>query len=522
MFSKENILSQYKYISYLIGSMEVCAEGDDGSSKRTIIERELLARGVFAINPVTLEKSKTGMTTDNAKQFMTDCINKQDYSTFKKLSKEIWKGIDKYDVKHGLIHVPGDIDYVTMSTFITCLYQEGDQPCVEQNTMVLMGDGSTKKIKDLKINDIIYGVVRRENKTRIEKTKVLAVYNKGKKECINIEDTIGNKLTLTKDHGVLTRNKKRGSVYLNASEVKDCFSLKVSNKNKKLFIKGWIAGYFKHDGNFSESYTSHLATALSDKKEEMEVVSKILDSLEIKNNLRKITRRNADYYIVSVGEKISYWKLKDLVINNANNKLFKLGWLSGSIDADGWYDKESIRYSQSTVHKININAFKRYCSDVGIKYSYGQRVRKQNAIIEGRTLNSNGNEVTFVIPKSFAFYIPSLLEYKRNKLSLTINTLSSKVNISDDKKRTVYDIVTESGNFIANGIIVHNCGTFFELGIALEHDIPVYLLTDCPIEKLKKSFLQGIFASGGLVFNDIGTYLNFLENEYKLTRQEKK
>lgn len=129
MFSQENQLNKYKYISYLIGSMEETAEGDGGETKREVIERELLARGVFAINPVTLEKSKTGMGVDKAKEFMDLCIKNKDFSTFKKTSREIWKGIDKYDVKHGLIHIPGDVDYVTMSNFITCLFQEGDKPC---------------------------------------------------------------------------------------------------------------------------------------------------------------------------------------------------------------------------------------------------------------------------------------------------------------------------------------------------------------------------------------------------------
>lgn len=124
-----NLLNNYKYVTYLIGSMEAPAEGDDGGSKREIIETELLKRGVFALNPVTLEKEKTGMTTEHAKVYMRDCLNENKLSEFKKMSKEIWKGKDIYNKKDGLIHLPGDFDYVVMSDWITCLYQENDKPC---------------------------------------------------------------------------------------------------------------------------------------------------------------------------------------------------------------------------------------------------------------------------------------------------------------------------------------------------------------------------------------------------------
>ena len=53
----EQIGEQYKYITYLIGSMEICAEKDDGTEKREGVEKELLLRNVYPINPVKLEAS---------------------------------------------------------------------------------------------------------------------------------------------------------------------------------------------------------------------------------------------------------------------------------------------------------------------------------------------------------------------------------------------------------------------------------------------------------------------------------
>lgn len=129
MFKNENILPEFRYITYLIGAMEKPVEGDGGGSKRKEIEKELLIRGVYPINPVTLEKSKTGMSVEKAKTQMDTWLKENDISRFKENSIKIWKGIDVLCKNGELKHIPGDLDYVKMSNFLTCMYSEGDKPC---------------------------------------------------------------------------------------------------------------------------------------------------------------------------------------------------------------------------------------------------------------------------------------------------------------------------------------------------------------------------------------------------------
>lgn len=122
-------LENYKYITYLIGSMESPAEGDDGSSKREAIEKELLLRKVYPINPVQLEKYKININTEKAKTQMNEwCKNKQ-VSEIKDFSRLIWKGKYLIDKKYGLLHIPGDIDYVQMSDWVTFMYNKNDKCC---------------------------------------------------------------------------------------------------------------------------------------------------------------------------------------------------------------------------------------------------------------------------------------------------------------------------------------------------------------------------------------------------------
>lgn len=122
-------LDGYKYITYLIGAMESPVEGDDGSSKRLKLVEELTKRKIYPINPVQLEKFKVNISTEKAKKQMAGWIKNKEVSPFKDFSRLIWKGKYLIDKKYGLIHIPGDIDYVKMSDWITFAYSKGDSCC---------------------------------------------------------------------------------------------------------------------------------------------------------------------------------------------------------------------------------------------------------------------------------------------------------------------------------------------------------------------------------------------------------
>ena len=121
--------NQYKFITYLIGSMEVCAEKDDGTEKRSAVEKELFLRNIYPINPVKLEVCKTGLKTGEVKEKMIGWVASGNWDLFKERAKEIWKGKQYIDGKNELVHIPGDIDYVTMSNWLTFMFSKGDKPC---------------------------------------------------------------------------------------------------------------------------------------------------------------------------------------------------------------------------------------------------------------------------------------------------------------------------------------------------------------------------------------------------------
>jgi len=121
--------TDYKFMVYLVGSMEKTTANDDGTAQRVEVEKELLLRNIFPINPVKLEAIKTGRPTDEMKEKMRGWIASGNWELFKEASYEIWKGRDIITEDSNLYHVPGDIDYVAMSDFIIFTYHKGSKPC---------------------------------------------------------------------------------------------------------------------------------------------------------------------------------------------------------------------------------------------------------------------------------------------------------------------------------------------------------------------------------------------------------
>lgn len=119
---------EYKYITYLIGSMQIPGEGDRGETKREKVEEELLLRNVFAINPTTMETIRTGFGNIEMGEKFGGWVAGGCWDLFKQYMDLIWKG-KKVIKDNNIILLPGDKHYIEMSDWITAIYNKGDEPC---------------------------------------------------------------------------------------------------------------------------------------------------------------------------------------------------------------------------------------------------------------------------------------------------------------------------------------------------------------------------------------------------------
>ena len=120
---------QYDHVTYLVGAMQFTAEKDGGQAKREDFINELLMRNVFPINPVTLEKLKTGMTVQEATEKIQGWIASGHRELIRECGRNVWKGRRGITEDGNIAHIAGDLDYTKMSDWITFILNKGDNPC---------------------------------------------------------------------------------------------------------------------------------------------------------------------------------------------------------------------------------------------------------------------------------------------------------------------------------------------------------------------------------------------------------
>jgi len=124
----KEICETYKYSTYLIGAMSITAEKDGGIAQREEVEKELLLRNVFPINPAKLEKAKSGMTAIDAIDKIKGWVSSGKRDLLHKIGKGIWQGYDTINEEGNVVHICGDLDYVKVSNWITFVLNEKDKP----------------------------------------------------------------------------------------------------------------------------------------------------------------------------------------------------------------------------------------------------------------------------------------------------------------------------------------------------------------------------------------------------------
>lgn len=128
-FIPQELDNYFEYVTYLVGAMQFTAEKDDGSAQRENVEKELISRNIYPINPVRLESNKTGIDTEALTAKMKGWVASGCWDKFREHAIHIWKGKTYIAEDGSMVHIPGDMDYVKLSDWITFTLNAGDAPC---------------------------------------------------------------------------------------------------------------------------------------------------------------------------------------------------------------------------------------------------------------------------------------------------------------------------------------------------------------------------------------------------------
>ena len=351
--------------------------------------------------------------------------------------------------------------------------------CLAGDTPILMADGRTKPLEAVRVGDEIYGTVRRGAFRRYAVTRVLAHWRTVKPAYrVTLDD--GTELVASGDHRFLTR---RGWKYVAGGARRRHLTPRdellgtgplahapsVTSDYRRGYLCGAIGGSVSHQDDVSD----------------LEAVQRVRDYLVVAGaGTRELefaeaagSRRMAAVAATAQTEDLVEWP-------RSPGDDWCRGFLAGVFDADGGHDRSVLRIASSDPVTIDWLSFalRRLAFDHAVDRrpdgdANGVRLRGgQRALV--RFLRTTDPAVT----------------RKRSLAGMALRPSSTARVASVDALSVdlpMFDITTGTGDFIADGVVSHNCfarpthkyldmdaGRDFEREIVVKVNVPELLRTE--------------------------------------------
>jgi DNA repair photolyase len=401
-------------------------------------------------------------------------------------------------------------------------------------TPILLADGRTRKLEDLRAGDEIIGTVRDGRYRRYVRTAVLAHWTSVKPVwAVALED--GTRLLASGDHRFLT---ERGWKHVCNSARSELDRPHLTTNNSLLgtghfadpprhdadYRRGYLCGLVRGDAHVGRyEYPAQIAhkfrLALAD-FEALRRAQLFLEGLEINTQERPFAvasgNRREMRCLVS-GTRATYEAVSELIRwPNSPNKLWRKGFLAGIFDAEGSSgganalritnkDGQIIHYTQESLDRLGFDTVveppqPNGCHNVRIRGGLKERLRffhlTDPAITRKRSIEG---------------------------VALKSDALTKVMSIEPlGMELPLYDITTGTGDYIADGVVSHNCfarptheyldfnaGRDFEKEIVVKVNVPEVLRA----ELARPSWKRAHIAMG----TNTDPY-QWVEGRYKLMR----
>lgn len=319
--------------------------------------------------------------------------------------------------------------------------------CIAKGVPVLLPDFSEIPIQDVMVGDKVMGL----QDGKLQAVEVTATHDNGRKE---VGQLIPTGLICTPEHKIL--NMRHRQYWQQAQTLNESAAIKhiatpiTGTRINNEFKRGWLAGYFRGDGNFHK-YKNRWWRFKVTSNDDILLTTAQKYAAEFGFVLRNIIH-NAGRGAAIPHNKINGLEctknqetqdLYEFLYTDVDSYNFARGWLAGIYDAEGTLDGQSVRIAQ-------------------IKTPVRQEIIDFGKLVG---FNVNEQEKCFILTPSPDFFslCPPVLKRKipdvqgvrriRSKQPEGFKLLSGL--------KQVYDLTTTSGNYVAGGVIVHNCDTMW-------------------------------------------------------------
>ena len=454
-----------------------------------------------------------------------------------------FRGMTFYEVRaKSIINRVPEASYVpfrwTINPYRGCTMQ--CRYCESGDTRILMADGRTKELADVRAGDEIYGTVRRDNYRRYVKTTVLAHWSTVKPAYrITLQD--GTELVASADHRFLTN---RGWKHVIGSEWGPDTRPHLTTNNKLMgtgrfaeppqggpdYRRGYLCGMIRGDGSLGSYQYERPGRAHGDVVHRFRLALVDLEALRrTREYLAAVEIETSEFvfqdavgarkpmHAIRTSARRQVAAIQQLIVwPQAPSADWTRGFLAGIFDAEGHYSRGILRFSNTDLDILGetASALDRLGFDSRIEVT-----GKPNGLCTVRLLGGVREAVRFFHTVDPAITRKRSIEGQAIKNSAPLKVVSIEPLGVDIP---MYDITTGTGDFIANGVVSHNCfarktHTYLDLDYGEDFNRRIVVKVNAP-ELLRKELARPMWEGEHIAMGTNVDPYQRAEGRYRLMR----
>ncbi len=349
--------------------------------------------------------------------------------------------------------------------------------CLAGDTEILMGDGSLKRLSSLRRGDSVYGTVRRGALRWYVRTTVLAHWHTVKHAYrITLED--GTEVVASADHRFLTlrgwkhvtgseHGPRRRPHLTTNSQLLGFGRAAESPRRDSDYQRGYLCGVIRGDGHLRSYHCEragrthgdqhHFRLAMTD-TEALDRTALYLSLLSVKTHrfiFQEVVATRASIVGIRTHSRTNVERIRRAVAwPRAPTIEWSKGFLAGIFDAEGSFSSGVLRISNTDPEVIDqtLSCFGRLF--LPVRNEPPRRNGRKRPVQVIRVLGGATNYLRF-----FGSIDPAIRR-KRSFEGLAVRSRAKLRIVSVEpleSRQRLYDITTGTGDFIANGVVSHNC-----------------------------------------------------------------